>query len=98
MRCPSMPTWPFEGARKPPIMWMSVDLPAPLGPSRPVTPGPTVIVTPLTATTLPYHRETSRSSRTLTVTPDRPRADRSFGARLPEPQVEEGQRAGHDGH
>ena len=35
----------------------SVLLPAPLGPSRPVTPGPIVIVTSLTATTLPYHRE-----------------------------------------
>src|SRR3954465_11388900 len=92
-----MPTWPLEGDRKPPIMWMSVDLPAPFGPSSPVTPGPTVIVTPLTATTLPYHRDTSRSSRTLTVPPGRPLANRSLCARLPEPQVQDGQRAGHDG-
>ncbi len=39
-------------------MWISVDLPAPLGPSSPVTPGPSRIVTSLTATTLPNQRET----------------------------------------
>ena len=39
-------------------MWIRVDLPAPLGPSRPVTPGPIVIVTSLTATTLPNQRDT----------------------------------------
>ena len=55
---PSRVTVPAEGARKPAIMWIRVDLPAPLGPSSPVTPGPIVIVTSLTATTLPNHRET----------------------------------------
>ena len=36
----------------------SVDLPAPLGPSSPVTPGPRANDTSLSATTLPYQRET----------------------------------------
>ena len=36
---------------------MIVVLPAPFGPSSPVTPGRTVIEMPLTATTLPYQRE-----------------------------------------
>ena len=49
---------PVEGARKPPIMLMRVDFPAPFGPSRPVTPGPIVMVMSLTATTLPNQRET----------------------------------------
>ena len=48
---------PADGARKPDIRAMRVVLPAPLGPSRPVTPGRTVIEMPLTATTLPYQRE-----------------------------------------
>ena len=39
-------------------MWISVDLPAPFGPSSPVMPGPITIVTSLTATTLPNQRET----------------------------------------
>ena len=47
-------------------MWISVDLPAPLGPSRPVTPGPIVMVTSLTATTLPYQRETVVELEVLT--------------------------------
>src|SRR5690606_25717941 len=59
---PSRVTVPLEGARNPAIRWRSVDLPAPLGPSRPVTPGPIVMVTSLTATTLPYQRETWESS------------------------------------
>src|SRR5688572_2982411 len=46
-------------------MLISVDLPAPLGPSRPVTPGPRCMVTSLTATTLPYQRETCSSSSVL---------------------------------
>ena len=49
---------PFDGARKPAIMCKMVDLPAPFGPSRPVTPGPMSIVMSLTATTLPYQRLT----------------------------------------
>src|SRR3954465_12582046 len=47
-----------EGSRKPDISAISVDLPAPFGPSSPVTPGPIVIETSLTATTLRYHRDT----------------------------------------
>ena len=33
-------------------------MPAPFGPSSPVTPAPRVMVTSLTATTLPYQRDT----------------------------------------
>ena len=62
---------PDDGARNPPIMWMSVDFPAPFGPSSPVTPGPTFIETSLTATTLPYQRETFSS----TSSHDAPRGD-----------------------
>src|SRR6516165_12679822 len=61
---------PRDGARNPEIRCSSVDLPAPFGPSSPVTPGPIVIVMSLTATTLPYHRETLRSS--IAVTTHRP--------------------------
>ena len=69
-RCPGCASWPApptvisprDGARKPAIMCSSVDLPAPFGPSRPVTPGPMLIVMSLTATTLPYQRDTLRSS------------------------------------
>ena len=39
-------------------MWSTVVLPAPFGPSRPVTPGRMSNDTSLTATTLPYHFET----------------------------------------
>ena len=46
-------------------MCSRVDLPAPFGPSRPVTPGPMVIVMSLTATTLPYQRDTLPSSMAL---------------------------------
>src|ERR1700756_4100938 len=49
-------TVPREGSRKPEIMCSRVDLPAPFGPSRPVTPGPRVMVMSLTATTSPYQR------------------------------------------
>ena len=53
---------PRDGGRKPAIMCMIVDLPAPFGPSRPVTPGSMDMVMSLTATTLPYQRDTLRSS------------------------------------
>ena len=43
-------------------MWSRVDLPAPFGPSSPVTPGRRANEMSLTATTLPYQRETSWSS------------------------------------
>src|SRR5438128_999252 len=46
-------------------MLMRVDLPAPLGPSRPVTPGAMVMVTSLTATTFPNQRETWSIRRVL---------------------------------
>src|SRR6516164_8950556 len=59
---PPIVSSPRDGGRKPAIMCMIVDFPAPFGPSSPVTPGPIDIVTSLTATTLPYQRETLRSS------------------------------------
>ena len=60
--CPATVTVPREGDRKPEIRCSSVDLPAPFGPSRPVTPGPMVIVMSLTATTLPYQWVTLSST------------------------------------
>src|SRR5215475_1693016 len=62
---PSIATVPCDGGRKPAIMCSTVVLPAPFGPSRPVTPGPSAIVTSLTATTLPYHRDTAARSIAL---------------------------------
>src|SRR5450631_604637 len=56
---------PLDGSRNPAIRCSRVDFPAPLGPSRPVTPWPMVIVMSLIATTLPYHRETLRNSIAL---------------------------------
>ena len=50
-------------------MFSSVVLPAPLGPSRPVTPGPSVKETPFTATTFPYQRETSATSTAASGVP-----------------------------
>ena len=54
---PSRRTSPWLGASCPAASFRNVDLPAPLGPSRPVTPGPTVVVTSLSAMTGPYQRE-----------------------------------------
>src|SRR6201993_3051765 len=59
---PSTVSVPLDGSRKPAIICRIVDLPAPFGPSSPVTPGPTDIVMSLTATTLPYQRLTPASS------------------------------------
>ena len=53
---------PADGARKPASMCSRVVLPAPLGPSRPVTPAPRLKLTSLTATTLPYQRAAWTSS------------------------------------
>ena len=72
---PSTRTRPADGARSPAMRWSSVDLPAPFGPSRPVTPGPRPNEMSLTATTLPYQRETWSTSR----------AGRRDGARPREP-------------
>ncbi len=55
---PSSVTVPVEGRGSPTSSRSAWILPAPFGPSRPVTPGPIVIDTSLTATTLRYHRET----------------------------------------
>ncbi len=75
-------------------MWSSVDLPAPFGPSRPVTPGPRANEMSLTATTLPYQRETwSSASAGTTVAAGAGPAARSRG------RQRRGRRrpAGHDG-
>ena len=66
---PSSVTVPAEGGRNPLIIDRSVVLPAPFGPSSPVTPGPMVIVMSLQATTLPNQRETPFSSMVLTRHP-----------------------------
>ena len=50
------------GARKPAIMCSSVVLPAPFGPEQPGDPRPDVERHSLTATTLPYQRETRRQA------------------------------------
>ena len=55
---PKMRTAPALGEVKPAHSLSVVDLPAPLWPSRPVTPGPTVNETSATATVSPYQRET----------------------------------------
>jgi hypothetical protein len=60
---------PREGGRNPAAMCSRVDLPAPFGPSRPVTPGPIAIVMSLIATTLPYQRETWLSSMVVMTGP-----------------------------
>ena len=57
-------------------MWRSVDLPAPFGPSRPVTPGPSANEMSLTATTLPYQRETWSSASAADRRPGRRAAGR----------------------
>src|ERR1700680_4345155 len=62
---PPMATSPRDGARNPAIRCSRVDFPAPLGPSRSVTPWLMVIVMSLIATTFPYHRETLRNSMSL---------------------------------
>ena len=56
-------------------MCSTVVLPAPFGPSSPVTPGCTSSVTSFTATTFPYHFDTDRND--MTELPDSI-ANRSF--------------------
>ena len=55
--CPSRLMVPAEVVSKPAIIAIRVDLPAPFGPSRPVTPGRRSKLTSLTATTFPNQRE-----------------------------------------
>ncbi len=49
---------PLLGWSCPVISFMNVDLPAPLGPSRPVMPGGTFTVTSFRPITCPYHFDT----------------------------------------
>ena len=55
---PSTVTAPLLGLSWPVMSFMNVDLPAPFGPSRPVTPGGTLTLTSLRPMTWPYHFET----------------------------------------
>ena len=54
---PSSRTSPWLGRSCPAASLRKVDLPAPFGPSRPVTPGGIYTVTSLSAMTGPYQRE-----------------------------------------
>jgi hypothetical protein len=73
---------PWLGLSCPVINFMKVDLPAPLGPSRPVMPPGIETVTLLRPLTCPYHLETA-SAWTRGV-PSPPCAA-SKGSRLPAP-------------
>ena len=55
--------FPWLGLSCPVISFMNVDLPAPLGPSRPVIPGGIDTVTLFRPLTCPYHLDTP-SART----------------------------------
>ena len=55
---PSTVTDPLEGLAKPHIIRSMVDFPAPLGPSRAVTPVPMLKLTSDTATRSPNHLDT----------------------------------------
>jgi len=61
---PSSFTSPWLGWSCPAASLRKVDLPAPFGPSKPVTPGGTSVVTSLSAITGPYQREARLSSST----------------------------------
>src|ERR1700761_4457953 len=103
---PSMVTVPRDGLRKPAIMCSTVVLPAPFGPSRPVTPGCRDMLMSLTATTLPYQRETFCRSTVLTgLSPfataglAKPAlSSRSQGGPLPIASQQEQQQRGHQAH
>src|ERR1700680_1407282 len=89
---PPMATSPRDGARNPAIRCSRVDFPAPLGPSRPVTPWLMVIVMSLIATTFPYHRETLRNSMSLMlVLPPARSCDARFPVADREPAYGDGQ-------
>ncbi len=60
MGAPWIATVPSDGLSSPASMCRIVDLPAPFGPSNPVTPAPRMNEMSLTATTLPYQRETAQ--------------------------------------
>ena len=61
-RLPGDWTVPADGRSRPGEQVQQRVLPAPFGPSSPVTPGPSANETSLTATTLPYQRETWSSA------------------------------------
>ena len=59
---PKMRTWPLLGVENPAHSLRVVDLPAPLCPSRPMTPPPAVNETSASATVSPYQRDTPANS------------------------------------
>src|SRR5580704_13837915 len=50
---PSTLAWPLVGGTRPSRILINVDLPAPFAPTSPVTPGPTLTVSPSNAVTWP---------------------------------------------
>src|SRR5439155_3514121 len=80
---PLTSTRPPDGRNNPATRCSTVDFPAPFGPSRPVMPEPIVHDTALTATTLPYHRDTSCSSMVAVIPP----TANTGTARLPAPPL-----------
>src|ERR1700741_3313994 len=68
---PSIRTLPDEGFSRPASRCSSVDLPAPFGPRSPVIPAPIAKLMSLTATTLPYQRETRSTTSGAEGTSDR---------------------------
>src|SRR5215217_2919689 len=67
-------TWtvPLKGRMRPATRLRIVDLPAPFGPSRAVTPVPIPRVRSETATTSPYHLATPRRATTARAPGGRP--------------------------
>src|SRR6185295_12840310 len=64
---PNTVSEPRDGRSSPPIILISVDLPAPLGPSRPTMPPLSFQVTSDTPSTWPYHLLQLRATTTPAV-------------------------------
>src|SRR6266478_3383774 len=62
IECPSTLPLPEEGGSRPSRIFNNVDLPAPLGPSKPMRPGFNDRVTSVSARKSPYQRDTWRNS------------------------------------
>src|SRR5215212_3823192 len=79
---PNSSTSPWEGCSSPQMALRVVLLPAPLGPSSPVTPGRSSNDRSATATTSPYHLENRRNSTTggLLMSPPDPQDHLDLGA------------------
>src|SRR5687768_3697550 len=88
---------PLLGLRRPMVIFMRLDLPAPLGPKRPVMPGWTSTVTSLTAMTSPYHRESWLASRTAMLGTSHARVFPRQEDPADEGESDDDQRAPHHG-